>query len=263
VTSLGRGHPLSETYHSRVAQSQDFSVIVSDHHNRRGTGKTVLSLKLAAAMDRTEEGLTSEKVSLSPEELAAAYIDQPRGSALVLDEAEAGLSKYRAGSSANMAMRQLVSMGRIEEKYLVLNLPAAGELDRDLQALCDWWVLVERRGLAQGHALTYHPYQQKPMTPKTEVIEWSELQDPQLQQLYEELTDEKRAHLRGETSDAQHLTQAQHRKLLQQAEEAASISTRDRIIRQLREETDLTQREIAAAVGLSRSRVASIATADD
>jgi len=124
-------------------------------------------------------------------------------------------------------------------------------------------VLVERRGLAQGHALTYHPYQQKPMTPKTEVIEWSELQDPQLQQLYEELTDEKRAHLRGETSDAQHLTQAQHRKLLQQAEEAASISTRDRIIRQLREETDLTQREIAAAVGLSRSRVASIATADD
>jgi len=178
VTALGRGHPLSETYHSRVAQNQDFSVIVSDHHNRRGTGKTVLSLKLAAAMDRTEEGLTSEKVSLSPEELAAAYIDQPRGSALVLDEAEAGLSKYRAGSSANMAMRQLVSMGRIEEKYLVMNLPAAGELDRDLQALCDW-------------------------------------------------------------------------------------STRDRIIRQLREETDLTQREIAAAVGLSRSRVASIATAGD
>jgi len=86
VTALGRGHPLSETYHSRVAQNQDFSVIVSDHHNRRGTGKTVLSLKLAAAMDRTEEGLTSEKVSLSPEELAAAYIDQPRGSALVLDE---------------------------------------------------------------------------------------------------------------------------------------------------------------------------------
>jgi predicted XRE-type DNA-binding protein len=225
-----------------VAQNQDFSVIVSDHHNRRGTGKTVLSLKLAAAMDRTEEGLTSEKVSLSPEELAAAYIDQPRGSALVLDEAEAGLSKYRAGSSANMAMRQLVSMGRIEEKYLVMNLPAAGELDRDLQALCDW---------------------QKPMTPKTEVIEWTDLQDPQLLEVYDELTEEKRAHLRGETSDAQHLTQQQHRQLLEQAEEAASISTRDRIIRQLREETDLTQREIAAAVGLSRSRVASIATAGD
>jgi predicted XRE-type DNA-binding protein len=154
-------------------------------------------------------------------------------------------------------------MGRIEEKYLVMNLPAAGELDRDLQALCDWWVMVEHRGLAQGHALTYHPYQQKPMTPKTEVIEWTDLQDPQLLEVYDELTEEKRAHLRGETSDAQHLTQQQHRQLLEQAEEAASISTRDRIIRQLREETDLTQREIAAAVGLSRSRVASIATAGD
>jgi len=263
VTSLGRGHPLSETYHSRVAQNQDFSVIVSDHHNRRGTGKTVLSLKLAAAMDRTEEGLTSEKVSLNPEELAAAYTELPPGSALVLDEAEAGLSKYRAGSSANMAMRQLVSMGRIEEKYLVLNLPAAGELDRDLQALCDWWLLVERRGLAQGHALTYHPYKQRPLTPKTETVEWSDLEDPQLLEVYEELTAEKRRHLRGESSEAQHLTQAQHRQLLEQAEETASIRTRDRIIRQLREETDLTQREIAAAVGLSRSRVASIATADD
>ena len=64
-------------------------------------------------MDRTSDGITTEKVAINPDELAEAYTECPRGSALVLDEAEAGLSKYRAGSSVNMAMRELISMGRI------------------------------------------------------------------------------------------------------------------------------------------------------
>jgi hypothetical protein len=137
--SLPRGYPFTEAYHSRVRENQDYVVIVSDSSNRRGTGKTIFSLKLAHMMDRTESGITNEKVAINPEEIQNQYVEAPKGSALVLDEAEAGLSKYRAGSSLNMMMRQLVSMGRVREKYLILNLPAASELDRDLKALCDFW----------------------------------------------------------------------------------------------------------------------------
>jgi hypothetical protein len=79
TATLTAGYQLTEMYRSRVRQQQDMAVIVSDYHNRRGTGKTVLSLKLAAAMDRTEEGLTEEKVSLSPADLAEAYVDLPKG----------------------------------------------------------------------------------------------------------------------------------------------------------------------------------------
>ncbi|SMP35772.1 hypothetical protein SAMN06265347_1331, partial [Halobellus salinus] len=108
---LPDGYPFTRLYRKRVANNQDLAVLVSDHQNRRGTGKTVLSLKLAALMDRTEEGLTPEKVAIDPSELTESYVELPKGSALVLDEAEAGLNKYEAGSAVNKAMRELVSMG--------------------------------------------------------------------------------------------------------------------------------------------------------
>ena len=258
TATLTAGYQLTEMYRSRVRQQQDMAVIVSDYHNRRGTGKTVLSLKLAAAMDRTEEGLTEEKVSLSPADLAEAYVDLPKGSALVLDEAEAGLSKYRAGSAANMAMRQLVSMGRVRQKYLIMNLPASSELDRDLKALCDYWLLVRHRGEAQGHQLRWNPYSDRPLTPKAEVVQWSDLQDPQLQQVYDYLTAEKLKHLRGESSEAQHLTKSQHQKLLKQATQESQQQQRDEMLREIYRTADLTQQQLADAVGLSRSRIGDI-----
>jgi hypothetical protein len=258
--SLPDGYPFSRLYRKRVANNQDLAVIVSDHQNRRGTGKTVFSLKLASLMDRTEAGLTTQKVAIGPEELTGAYMDQPKGSALVLDEAEAGLSKYEAASAINRAMRELVSMGRIREKYLVLNLPASSELDRDLKALCDFWFMVQNKGRALGHHLRWNAYSEEPRTPKTEPWNWSDIpEDSDLRDIYDYLTEEKLAHLRGDRQgSSQRVPASEVQEQLKQEREAAATDTRNELLEEVYESTNLTQQDLADAVDLSRSRVADI-----
>lgn len=257
---LPEGYPFTSLYRKRVANNQDLVVIISDHQNRRGTGKTVLSLKLAAAMDRTDEGLTQEKVAIDPTELTEAYMREPKGSALVLDEAEAGLNKYEAASAVNRAIRELVSMGRIQEKYLVLNLPASSELDRDLKALCDFWVMIQAKGHAQGHHLRWNPYSEEPRTPKTESWEWSDIPaGTQLRDVYQYLTQEKLAHLRGERDESsQRITTDELQHQLEQERDRVSTETRNTLLREFYDDLDVTQQELADTIGLSRSRVADI-----
>jgi hypothetical protein len=257
---LPDGYPFTRLYRKRVANNQDLAILVSDHQNRRGTGKTVLSLKLASLMDRTEEGMTEEKVAIGPSELTESYVELPKGSALVLDEAEAGLSKYEAASAVNRAMRELVSMGRIREKYLVLNLPASSELDRDLKALCDFWFMVQSKGRALGHHLKWNPYSEEPRTPKTETWEWSDIDEgTQLRSVYDYLTDEKLAHLRGERDNSSQRIPAQEvSQLVEEAKEEATTEARNDLLRTFYADLDVTQGDLAEAVGLSRSRVADI-----
>jgi hypothetical protein len=257
---LPDGYPFTKLYRKRVAENQDLAIIISDHQNRRGTGKTIFSLKLASLMDRTEEGITQEKVAVGPDQLLEAYMELPKGSALVLDEAEAGLSKYEAASGVNKAMRELVSMGRIQEKYLVLNLPASSELDRDLKALCDFWFMVQNKGRALGHFLRWNPYSEEPRTPKTETWEWSDIpESSDLREVYDYLTSEKLAHLRGEREESsQRITATEAKSMVEEAKEEAKTETRNKLLSTIYSETELTQDELANSVGLSRSRLADI-----
>lgn len=258
--SDSENYPFEKLYRKRVANNQDLTVIVSDHQNRRGTGKTVLSLKLAACLDRTDEGMTTEKVAINPSELTEAYVELPKGSSLVLDEAEAGLNKYEAASAVNRAIRELVSMGRIREKYLILNLPASSELDRDLKALCDFWFMVQSKGRAVGHHLNWNPYSEEPRTPKTESWNWNDIEEgTQLREVYDYLTQEKLAHLRGERDESsQRLPADEVSQMIDEAQEKAATETRNELLRSFYDELELTQNDLAGAVGLSRSRVADI-----
>jgi hypothetical protein len=261
MSSLPEGYPFTELYKKRIRNNADLSVIISDRANRRGTGKTVFSLILAHMMDRTEEGITEEKVAISVDELLDAYTEQPKGSALVLDEAEAGLSKYRAGSSVNMAMRELVSMGRIEEKYLILNLPSSGELDRDLKALCSWWFLVHERGKAYSHPLNWNPYSEEPRTPRMDdPFVWDDIpENHYLRNIYEYLKEKKEAHLRGEGEESsQRLSASEVQSRLEKAKSEAETTTRNEVLTEVYRNSELTQEELAKSVGLSRSRLADI-----
>jgi len=257
---LPDGYPFTKLYRKRVAENQDLAIIISDHQNRRGTGKTIFSLKLASLMDRTKEGITQEKVAVGPDQLLESYMELPKGSALVLDEAEAGLSKYEAASGVNKAMRELVSMGRIQEKYLVLNLPASSELDRDLKALCDFWFMVQSKGKALGHFLRWNPYSEEPRTPKTDSWEWSDIpESSDLRNVYDYLTSEKLAHLRGEREESsQRVTASEAKNMVEKAKEEARTETRNELLSSVYESTDVTQKELAESVGLSRSRLADI-----
>lgn len=260
MDELEEGHALTELYNKRVKQNQDLFVIVSDYHNRRGTGKTVASLRLAHALDRTDEGVTFDKTTLSVEEITDAYVDQPKGSALVLDEAEAGVSKYEAGTATNKAIRRLISMGRIEEKYVVMNLPNSGEMDRDLKALADVWILVTARGTAQCNILGWNPWEQHPTTAAQHPFAWGDIpKDSYLRDVYNKLSDEKRMQLRdGEGTNYVPADEVGER--IDKARETTEKKLRNQWIKAVYEKYDITQQEIADldTVDLSRSSVANI-----
>jgi hypothetical protein len=262
MSELPEGYEFTRIYNSRVKESRDLACYITDYQNSRGTGKTVFSLKLAELMDRTDEGLTTEKVFIDPTNLIEAYVELPKGSALVLDEAEISMSKFRAGSSMNMALRQIVSMGRVREKYLVLNLPSSSELDRDLKSLLSYWWLVLRKGVVQGHRISNNPYRESVYTPKSDngtTWKWTDIEpDSKLAEIYEYIHDEKMKHLNKEGSMNQMYTKSDVENLVSKTENEAARKTRDELVQSLYQNGDFTQMELSNLTGIPRGTLAPI-----
>lgn len=259
LDQLPDGYELTELYDKRVKNNQDLFIVVSDWHNRRGTGKTIVSLRLAHSLDRTDEGVTTDKATLSVPELTDAYVEEPKGSSLVLDEAEAGVSKYEAGTRTNKALRKLVSMGRIKEKYVIANLPNSGEMDRDLKALADVWVIVTAKGSAQVNILGWNPWGEHPIVAAQHLLSWSDIPvRHQLRDVYNDLTTEKQRRLRGEGGEATLIKRSEMEDKIEQTEREATQETRNNMLKRIYEESDITQKDLADAVELSRSHVANI-----
>lgn len=252
--------PLGKLYRKRVAQNRDLTVIVSDWNLERGSGKTTLALRLAQAADRTDEGVTREKASLNAEELTDAYTSKPKGSALVFDEAEAGISNRRAMSGVNEAMRTIVGMGRVEQKYLFLTTPGVHQIDSDIRAMADIWVLVREVGRAQMYRVRFNPFEGQALTDDWGILRWDDERPGPLEDTYQQLTKDKRAALRGEGEDgAGYVDAAEAEETAEEAAKEAERQKRDELLRQIYSQNgDMTQQELADSVGLSRSRIGDI-----
>lgn len=252
--------PLGNLYRKRVAQGRDLTVLVADWNLERGSGKTTLAMRLAAACDRTEEGITASKATLSAEELTDAYTRESPGSALILDEGQAAASNRRAMSGINEALRQIVGMGRVERKYLFLTAPGVHQVDKDIRAMCDVWVFVRELGEAQMFRVKWNPFAGHEQTHDWGTLTWPGDLPGDLEDVYDELTAEKRRRLRGEGEDGQGYVDADTAaERVEQAAADAEREKRDELIREIYENTeDMTQRDLGDAVGLTRSRIADI-----
>lgn len=254
-------HPLAEMYRERVEQNRDLTILITDSSNDRGTGKTTEMLRLMQGMDRTDEGLTEDKVTLAAEPLTEQYTAQPKGSALGLDESEVGVDKYRSGSSVNKAIRELVSMGRVMEKYLVLNAPGDHLIDNDLKSLVDVWVLVERRGFANVYRMDWSPHHGHELTRHMGTLEWDAIDyGTDLHSVYQAISKEKDARLRGDDDHGDsYVRRKEAEEMVEKAKEEVRMETRNDIIESM-VESGLTQTKTADIVGLSPSAVSKIMT---
>ena len=254
------GCPLGKLYRKRVAQGRDLTVIVSDWNLERGSGKTTLALRLAQAADRTDAGITPDKATISAEALSDAYTSEPEGSALLLDEAEAGISNRRAMSGINEAMRTIVGMGRVEQKYLFLTTPGVHQIDSDIRAMADAWILVREVGRAQMYRVRFNPFEGRALTDNWGVLRWPDARPAETEATYQELTRQKRAALRGEGEEgAGYVDADEAAESAAEAAEEAERQKRDDLLRQIyTQNNDMTQQKLADSVGLSRSRVADI-----
>jgi hypothetical protein len=260
MPSLPKSCPLNKLYRKRVAQNRDLSVLISDWNLERGSGKTTLALRLMSHFDRTDEGITPEKATLSAKELINAYTEQPPGSSLLLDEGQADASNRRAMSGMNEALRKIVGLARVEQKYCLYTSPGVNQIDRDIRNMCDVWIFVRELGEAQMFRVQYNPFENHELTHNWGTLKWGPELPGQLQHTYNELTAEKRRRLRGEGDDGEGYVEAS--KVEEQVEEKVKDTrrqTRDDMINNIyNNSSDITQAELADAVGLSRSRVADI-----
>lgn len=254
---------LHDLYDRRVAQDQDIVIIWDDYHQRRGTGKTVGCLQLAAGLDRTDDGLTQDKVCIEPVELRNAYHEQERGSALVMDEAEIGASNRQTQTKINKALREIVATGRVEEKYVILNAPSWNFIDLHLRSMATVWITTLRKGLAQVHFLENDPYQDKRLTPKKGLFEWKDIQTgTRLRDIYNYLTKEKRKHIRGERGES-FISTSEHEEELRKVREEVERDVRNEtmaniVLHQRFQDSDVRLQDVGEAVGLSQGQVSRI-----
>jgi hypothetical protein len=252
-----------QEFHKRVSQNRDLTVLVTDWENERGTGKSTLSVKLAARFDRTDEGLIPDKAALSPERIIQAYSKQPKGSALILDEAEAGLGRRDAMTKSNKVMSKIVSMARVREKYVIFNMPASSHIDRHFLDLADYWIIVKDRGYARVYRLKKNPFDGRTYPTPVQAIEWNAgFETAGERQTYKSLSSEKDTRLdNGGGQGEAFITEAEADERIERAVEQEKRRVRDTIIARMLASNRVEASQTAigeAALGMSQSHVAQI-----
>lgn len=256
--------PLWELFNEVLEQQRDIIMIVDDYRARRGTGKTVASMQIADGMDQTDKGLTFDKCSLSPEEIHNAYTNEKPGSGLLLDEGEVGAGNRSAMTTTNKALRKIMSMGRVEQKYVVINAPAKSFIDKDILRLADVWITMIRRGLGLVHFLEHEPYSGNLLTRQ---VQWLEVDDipkgSELRGVYNRLDAEKRDEMNEEGEGDSYIRAAEHQKALEKAEDEGYTDGRNDVLRGIWGHPEIMaagipQRVLGEAVGLSQGQISNI-----
>jgi len=260
---------LHDEFQEVLDEERDIIFLIDDLYGRRGTGKTTASIELADAIDQTPEGLTWEKCSLHPEEIRNAYETQPPGSALILDEAEWGVSNRNPMSKTNQVLREIMSMGRVEQKYVIVNTPIKSFIEKDLRKLSTAWISMKRRGQALVHEFKWETYSEQLLTPKKQWLSFQDVpKDSELRRIYNQLTREKRDIIRGKEGGG-YILREEHRDELSKVRKEVRLETRDELIRDIlrhpehQESTEINQRTVGESVGLTQQQISNILRSDD
>jgi len=254
------GHPLHDLYGRRARNKQDLVIIIDDFHSRRGTGKTISSLQLGEAMDQNG-GITEDNATLEPGKLRNMYSTLPKKSALILDEGELKASNREAMTVMNRALREIMSIGRVEEKYVIINTPDKGFIDKDIRKLADVWLTMLGKGKGLIHHLKRNPYASggQTLTEENGLIQFNDIQKgTRLRDVYNRATKEKKKHISGEEGDG-FIPESEHQEILQKKKEEVRKETRNEIItdlyRRLSGLDDDDMSRIKRAKGISQSMI--------
>jgi len=250
--------PFYEQYEDRVEQGRELTAIISDYYADRGTGKTTLAVKFARAFDRTGEGLTPEKVTNTPEKFTDAYVEKPKGSGLVFDEAEAGVNARKAMTNVNQQLNEKVAMGRVGEKYSFYTLPDINQIDKEIRQMAHYWVLIRRRGRARVYKLENNPFQDDTYTKPICDVTWGALPDDD--PVFTDLHEQKWSKLQDEGD--KHIPQHEVEERVEKEREQAKKEARNKFIRAVDARGLLNKKQIAEVVDLHRSTVSRIASGE-
>lgn len=248
---------LEKQVKSLLRTDNDAKIIIQGANSQTGIGKTTLAIKLARNID--PDWTAEEKAYIDIREYINAHLDKPEGSALVLDEIEAGADSRRFMSQDNVDLSQAWATMRARNIAVIATLPSVSMLDNRMIELADYWILVRERGLAQPYRVTVNDFNGKirrEAFPNDEHIFFTDLPDDDEDKAYlDSIKDEM---LR--TDESGYIPADEFETRVEREVEGQIRSWRDDLIEELAENTGATQQEIAdlPMVDLHKSRVSQI-----
>lgn len=260
-----RNSELHSEYIKRFGQGRDMRVIVSADNAATGVGKTTLAVFLCKMWDVW--GFSPERATLDPREFSVYYDHVPKGSCMLLDEAEQALDKRRSMSEEVLNVSHDFATKRYKQVFGILTLPSKDLIDaRIADKLCDYWVLVEEPGKASVFEFDENQFTNQVYYKKRETIEWPPLDDDPDFQAVEE---KKMKRMTGQTQ-SRYVHRDEVEELKENFWRKATAERTFEVVRAAYEasqdessDMSLTQSDIGRIAGLSQPRVSEIVNADD
>lgn len=242
---------------SRLTSDNDIKIIIQGQNSATGIGKTTLAIQLCRYIDSDWSADDKAFVNIRP--YIDAHMEYPKGSALLLDEVEKGADNRRAMSTENVELSQAWATLRARNIATVCTLPSINMLDGRMLELADYWILVKYRGIAQPFKIEINDFNGKisrqPL-PGEEHIQFSDLPDNDEDKEY--LDDIKEEMLRED--GLEHIPKSEHQRKLEKAKEEAVRETRNEIVSEVYDVSDLSTTDLSEleSINLSQSQVSNI-----
>jgi len=245
---------------NRLVTGRDMNIIVTAS-SETGVGKTTLAAALSIMMD--QRGWTHDKAAVAdPVAYDRKYDNSPPGVCLILDEAEKAMDSRRGQTTEAVELTQSFATKRYKQVFSILTAPSKSWVDKRLGAdAADYWIqalqtdLGRIKGEAKVYRLKENEHYEQAYTDRTEYIHWPHLDDhPEFRKLDQRKVDlletdrESRTWYHKDELDD----------LLEDARETAATQQRNKIMRRLDRNPELTQSDIGDAVGMSQSRVSQL-----
>lgn len=249
---------LGRNARQKLSNDNDVKIIIVGKNSQTGIGKTTLAIQLCRYIDRNDWSAES-KSFVDVRKYINAHLEMPKGSALLLDEIEAGADSRRFMSQENVDLSQAWATMRARNIATVATLPSISMLDNRMLELADYWVLVKHRGLAQPFKIKVNDFTGKvsrPPLPGDEHIQFVDLPEGDEDKAYmDEIKDEM---LRA--GEMEHIPKSEHERKVEKAVEAAKREKRNELVKQVYAASELSTTDLSKldGVGVSQQQVANI-----
>jgi hypothetical protein len=244
------------------------AIAASSRTEISGTGKSTLAVTMARHFDNSSTGFDAEnKATLHATEMAnELYPRCESQSALIFDEAQGtldsdGVDSRRAMANSVVTMSRAAAQYRKRQHSLILVTQSTDWIDSRMMELLDRLVLIQEKNVRKGfaRAVCFDHYREdlpsnggvEERTPAIEDIMWTPLSesDPDYQVIEKMKEQVGDAGSDDEEGTAEDLVKDFH---------DLPVKQRNRLVKQVYNETDVTQSQMANLAELSQQRVSEI-----
>jgi hypothetical protein len=253
--------PFFNQIRKRKKQGRDAKIFFTGLDGGTGIGKTHAATAMGYLLDTSTPvevaGLDlrfrPEKCTVYGPEWMRLYDQCQPGSFILGDEWTSEGDARRANSHKNVQMSYQWAMRRYREIMSGIILPSKADLDRRLQRLADYWVLIEERGKAIIHEIRIGKYDDELWFEPLQEWSWPNMDgDPVIQWLDE--AKEKRSE---EDSGKQFFKRQEMEELVDQAQMEGEKEARLEFVQRCLDR-GLTQTETGDLLGVGQPRVSQL-----